>query len=166
MENEKVIRPSIATQLFLGIVWLVLFVLSLYGYFVGLMTVAYPLISGAVLLGFVLWATTVKICVTTEGVTYHSGFGRHSSLSWPDIAEVTTRARLSGSKGQYETILRSGNPSKRDIKINIKLFGKRDLSAFATMTLGEARSAALDETTRAMAQGKMPAVFGTRKPAS
>jgi len=165
MENEKVLRPSIATQLFLGIVWVALFVLSLYGHMAGLMTIMYPLISGVVLLGFIFWAVTVKICLTTEGVAYYSGFGRHSSLSWADIGEVTTRAKLSGSKGQYETVLRSNNPSKRNIKTNIKLFGKRDLAAFAKAIVEEAHGATVDEATRAMAQGQMPAIFGARKTA-
>jgi hypothetical protein len=166
MENEKVFRPSIGTQLFLGIVWLALFVLSLFGYLAGSVTVMYVVVSGLVLLGFILWATTVKISVTAEGVTHHSGFGRQSGLFWPEITEVSTRAELSGSRGKYETILRSNTPSKKEIRINIKLFGKRDLVEFATMILGEARGATVDETTRAMAQGTMPSMFRAQRPAS
>jgi hypothetical protein len=164
MLNERVFRPSIGTQMFLGAVWFAFFLASIYAYIFQSLAITYVLVSGLVLLIYIYWVRTVSISVSPEVVTHRSGFGREASLMWHEIQAVTTSAELQatnkGLSGKYLTTLRTNNPSKKDLKVNIKLFSKRDLMEFASTILDKARNATIDNATKAMSQGQMPSAFG------
>jgi hypothetical protein len=160
MENGKTFRPSIGSQIILGFVWFALFILAVIGYVFQSGPVSYVVVSAGAVLVFILWIRSISIATSYDGVTYRSGFGRQSSLLWSDIGAVATTAEMHlahrGVSAKYETILKSNTPSKGDIKIKIKVFGKRDLVEFASTILNEAKIATVDDATKAMAAGSMP----------
>lgn len=166
MDTETTYRPSIGTEILLGGVWAVFFLVSVYGYFFQSLSPAYVLIAGIILAVFIIWCRTVSITVSPDEIISRSGFGREARLFWQDIGEIRTRVHVAGSKAKYETILVSNTPSKKDIRINIKLFGKKDLVEFASILPGKAVSATIDDATKGMAHGTIPDLFEPRRPGS
>jgi hypothetical protein len=159
MTEETRFHTSIGVQIFLGSIFFVFFLVSLYMNFKGSSELIYTILFGMGFVIFVIWIRTKYIEINSFGVAYYTGFGLKRDLKWQDIGRVTTIAQVQGGKGKYETAIYSNNPSKKDIKINIKLFGKKDLMAFANTMITHAKHATIDEVTKKMAAGRMPSIF-------
>jgi hypothetical protein len=167
MNGERIFVPEIGAKIVVYATWGVMFCVFGYAYFYQSGPLIAFILSGLALTTAVLWMRGISISTSYDGVTVGTGFWRSSSLSWSDIGEVTTTAK-SYSTGQtvsakYETTLRSNTPSKKDLRINVKLYGRRDLTEFATVLIRNARAATIDDSTRAMSEGQMPSAFGLGK---
>jgi len=135
MEGEKIYTPETLSKIIVYGVWGSLFCIFGYAYFFQSGPLIALALSGVPLILAVFWMRGLSISTSYDGITVGSGFGRYSSLSWSDVQEVTTQTKVYSTgktvSAKYETTLRSNNPSKKDIRINIKLYGKRDLKEFA-----------------------------------
>jgi hypothetical protein len=167
MNDERRFVPEIGAKIVVYAIWSVMFCVFGYAYFYQSGPLTAVVLSGLALTTSVLWMRGISISTSYDGVTVGTEFWRSSSLFWSDIGEVTTTAKINGT-GQtlsttYHTTLRSNTPSKNDIRINIKQYGKRDLMEFASILLRNLNGATIDEATRAISEGQMPSAFGIGK---
>ena len=167
MEGEKIYTPETLSKIIVYGVWGSLFCIFGYAYFFLSGPLIAAVISGMALILSVLWMRGLSISTSYDGITVGSGFGRYSSLSWSDVQEVTTQTKVYSTgktvSAKYETTLRSNTPSKKDLRINIKLYSRRDLKEFASTLLQSAKGASIDGATKAMSEGRMPSAFGFGK---
>jgi hypothetical protein len=113
----------------------------------------------------------MRILVNFEGVSHKWDLWKEARLSWQDIGAIETTTKLQAIHNpkapmmtiEYRTFLRSNNLSKKDIAIDLKKFGKRDLTEFANLLIQHSTGTLIDEATKAMAQGQMPQYFFRKK---
>ncbi len=154
---EKEFRPSVGTQvLFLG-PWVVFLIITVVQHFSGEMPYGVPLGLLLILLCGYFALRTLVVTVAIEGISVRKLFVERSLL-WQDVAGVTTKAEMVGSKPRYRTLIRSNNPSSADLSINIKFLSKADAAELARTLIDRCPQAQIDDSTKRMAEGQMPSI--------
>jgi hypothetical protein len=115
----------------------------------------------AILAFTVAWVRSFKIEVSSEGIRYRSPFFRHASLSWSSIASVNSGVRWQPTRSPFYMVIKSRDAA-RPITINIKVFGRTNLSSLAAAIRYWSPQATVDETTARIRAGQMPSL--TRAP--
>ncbi|HUL23765.1 MAG TPA: hypothetical protein VLZ10_20080 [Thermodesulfobacteriota bacterium] len=112
----------------------------------------------AVLIFLMAWVRSFRIDLSVNGIVYHSPFFRRAVVKWADLASVSSGASWRRTKWPFYMLIETHDAS-RPVRINIKVFGRGDLSALAATIRRRSPQATLDKATHRMSQGQMPSML-------
>ncbi len=132
--------------IFLLVFFTAFFLSGVYAYLYSSLQLSFLLIGGAAYSYFLAWSLRQALIVTYDGITYRTLL-RSVSLSWPDIASISTEMQSYGSYGEPVMLITTSNNSKKAIKFNYMYFRRAQLHYFLNTILMNCPLASVDKGT-------------------
>lgn len=123
------------------------------------------LLCSVAILGLVVYiAWSFRIRLSPSGIEYRGPFFSRWVLGWSTVRRVVSGARLlpGPRRPPYFMTLFTNNGTRPEI-VNIKPFSRADLVRLVRYVQEHAPAAVLDDTTKAMGEGRVPTVMGTNR---
>jgi hypothetical protein len=152
METPKIIRPTLSSYTTLAFSALLLFLYCLY-YSLPLFHTS---LAAALFLYSIAQTRLDYVSITIDGISRHYNLWQRRALSWSDISTVSTSSRKVNKKNRYTIItISSNNPSKQDVKINMRILSKESVQDIAKTLIEKTSATKCDEATKQLADGIM-----------
>jgi len=154
-----VMRACASTYVAICGIWAVLLI----GYVALALVKGANVLNGVAIIAAVLglsvaWVRSFKIELSAEGIKYRWPFFRHASARWSDITSVASGASWQSGRSPFYMLI-STRQGASPLVVNIKVFGRGQLSALAAAIQRQSPQARADRSTQLMSEGKMPSLF-------